>query len=765
MRKQKGKKIASAPKNRYKAKRMNYYAHSLEGQPPEKWQPLEEHLRNVAELASEFARHFGGEEWARIAGLWHDLGKYSDAFQKMLYDANGIESHLETKPGKVVHSVAGGHLAQSRGWKGIDRVLCWLIMGHHAGLADYASADSGAKALEPKMRTPELSAQLLESVPDEIKRQPQPDPPKPLLNQGDISFFIRMLFSCLVDADDLDTEAFMDRRRSRIRQTEYPDLQELLSAFDKHMDTICTHAETTVVNRIRAEVLAQCRTASELDPTAFSLTVPTGGGKTLASMAFALRHAVKQGKRRIIYVIPYTSIIEQTADVFRNILGFESAVIEHHCNVVDEDETRESVRSRLATENWDAPIIVTTSVQFFESLYAAKTSRCRKLHNIVDSVVIFDEAQCLPPEFLRPVVFAIRELQRHYGVTPVLCTATQPVLTQTESFDFRFREGFSSVTEIMKEPDSLSACLKRVDVDVLQGLDPVPYNTIAEHILCENQSVLCVLNRKDDCRNLADRLPEAQTLCLTTNLCAEHRSMVLAVIRQRLNKDALPLYVVSTSLVEAGVDLDFPVVYRALAGLDSIAQAAGRCNREGMLPSGKTIVFVPQDQPRYVQSSASLAREYLRTDRLPEVFLPQTFRSYFGQRFFQLGSDALDKDKILELLGGNFEFSFRTAAERFRMIDDDWQRPIIVPYGEAQATVDKLLDDKWNARQYLRRLQRLTISIPVREHQMLLDADHAHLLKDWPGICVLHNKNLYSERYGYLSPGKIDSYAPEALIE
>ncbi|HAS83454.1 MAG TPA: CRISPR-associated endonuclease Cas3'' [Verrucomicrobia bacterium] len=357
--------------------RMQCYAHSLEGQPAEKWQSLDQHLHAVADLAAEFAAPFGGQEWAYLAGLWHDLGKFSNEFQKKLYDANGVESHLETKPGKVVHSAAGGHLAQIRGWKGIDRVLCWLIMGHHAGLADYASADSGAKALEPKMRNPELSATLFESVPDEIKRQPQPTPPKPLTNHADISFFIRMLFSCVVDADFLDTEAFMDHSRSRIRQAEYPELRGLLTCFDNHMETMCARAESTEVNRIRAEVLAQCRAAAESDPTAFSLTVPTGGGKTLASMAFALRHAVKHGKRRIIYVIPYTSIIEQTADVFRSIAGFESAILEHHCNVVDEDETRESVRSRLATENWDAPIIVTTSVQFFESLYAAKTSRCR----------------------------------------------------------------------------------------------------------------------------------------------------------------------------------------------------------------------------------------------------------------------------------------------------------------------------------------------------------------------------------------------------
>ncbi|MBN2685871.1 MAG: CRISPR-associated endonuclease Cas3'' [Pontiellaceae bacterium] len=742
---------------------MNYYAHSKDGEAPEYWQPLEEHLNNVAKLAAEFATPFGGEEWARLAGRWHDLGKYSNEFQKMLHQANGIECHLETKPGKVVHSQAGGHLAQQKMNRGMDRIFCWLIMGHHAGLADYSADQTGAKALEPKMRTPEESDLVLKNVPDGIKDQPQPSPPLLLLNGADASFFIRMLFSCVVDADFLDTECFMDKGRGQLRGNDYPALDELLAAFDLYMDEMCRNANPSSVNRIRADVLAQCSKAAEKESSVFSLTVPTGGGKTLSSLAFALRHATKWGKKRVIYVIPYTSIIEQTAAVFRKIPGFEGTVLEHHCNVLIDDERKESVRSRLASENWDAPIVVTTAVQFFESLHACQTSRCRKLHNMADSVIIFDEAQCLPPAFLRPSVFAIRELQRHYGVTPVLCTATQPVLTKTESFDFKFREGFESVTEIIENPAALTDDLKRVGVEVFEKLHPVSYEALAESIRCENQSVLCILNKKEpDCRTLAKLLPEEQTIHLSTNMCAEHRFQTLATIRSRLMSENDPLFVISTSLVEAGVDLDFPVVYRALAGLDSIAQAAGRCNREGKLPGiGKAVVFVPEKQPVYVQSSASLAREHLAEDRLGHIFQPETFRRYFEQRFFLLGENELDKNGILGLLGGNLDFSFRTAAERLRLIDD-WQLPLIVPFGEAPRLVDKLLD--WDARSLFRKLQRYTISVPKMIMWQLIDEGHARELPEYPGTTYLHNKGLYTNRYGFIPPDEIDHYESETLI-
>ena len=744
---------------------MQYYAHSKEESKPENWHLLEDHLESVANMAKDFAAPFGGQEWARLAGLWHDIGKYSHGFQKKLFDANGIECHLETKPGRVIHSQAGGHLAQKVMSHGMERIFCWLIMGHHAGLADFSN-ESGVRALQPKMRNLGESDKILCNVPSRIKDD-RPNPPYPQILTGaqpaDVSFLIRMIFSCVVDADFLDTEAFMDKQRFNLRQKRYPSLDKLLLSFDMHVNTLCKNAKPTKINKIRAEVLEQCRNAARKKPEAFSLTVPTGGGKTLSSMAFALRHGVEYGKRRVIYVIPYTSIIEQTASVFREIPGFEQAVVEHHSNISNEDESRESPRSRLATENWDAPIIITTSVQFFESLYACRTSRCRKLHNITNSVVIFDEAQCLPPEYVRPVIFAIRELYRHYGVTPVLCTATQPVLTMTDRFDFKFKEGFRSVTEIIDGPALLATSLKRVQVKSFLNLNPVSNEQMANSIVSGNQSILCIVNRKGDARILASLLPKEQTLHLSTNLCAEHRSERFKEIKHRLKAGGNPLYVISTSLIEAGVDLDFPVVYRALAGLDSIAQAAGRCNREGKLSTGKTIVFVPKDQPNYITSSASLARDYLKDDLLEKLFSPETFQDYFQQRFFQLGEERLDAKGILKLLGGNLTFSFRTASERFQLIDDSGYRSLIVPFGEAPKIVDHLLD--WDILGLFRKLQGYTISVPARTLMQLIEQDHAReLLPDYPGTYYLHNKKLYSADFGFTPPDELDSYEADSLI-
>jgi CRISPR-associated endonuclease/helicase Cas3 len=739
-----------------------FYAHSKEGRPVAEWQPLDEHLKNVAELAADFAKPFGGEEWARLAGLWHDLGKYSNEFQRMLYEANGIESHLETKPGKVVHSEAGGHLASLQGWAGADRLVSWLIMGHHAGLADFYSDETGGKALEPKMRNPGVSQPILQQVPEEIKNQRRPQTPVPA--GADAAFFIRMLFSCVIDADFLDTEVVMNHGRAEARNRPYASITELLQAFESYMEGVLATAKPTRVNQIRAEVLACCRDAAERKPAVFSLTVPTGGGKTLASLAFALRHAIAFSKRRIIYVIPYTSIIEQTAEVFRGIPGFFESVVEHHCNVVEEDDNKETSRSRLASENWDAPIIVTTAVQFFESLYACKTSRCRKLHNLANSIVIFDEAQCFPTEYLRPAVFAIRELFRFYKVTPLLCTATQPVLTRTEQFDFRFKEGFEAVEEIVPEPETLAGQLKRVEVSLMPeaGLTPVDLRQVAEAVRSEGLSLLCIVNRKEDCRVLAQQLPPEQTVHLSTNMCAAHRLQALAEIKRRRKEDGDPLLVISTSLVEAGVDLDFPVVYRALAGLDSIAQAAGRCNREGKLPGfGKTVVFVPEKQPGYVRQSAGLAIEFLQGD-LSCLFSPRNYAAYFMQRFWQLGEDELDKFGILKLLSGRMDYAFRSAAEEFRLIRDDWQLPVVVPFGEAQALIDRMLIEKREGY-YLRKLQRYTISINRQLHNRLVAEEHIHECRHFPGLFTL-SPALYDDRFGFLPPDEIENYKMEDLI-
>ncbi|NCC49921.1 MAG: CRISPR-associated helicase Cas3' [Spartobacteria bacterium] len=740
---------------------MPFYAHSLEGKAPSEWQTLEAHLNGVAKSSADFASPFGGNEWAFLAGLWHDLGKYSPAFQKKLYDANGIEAHIETTPGRVVHSDAGAHLATLKEWHNTDRLLAWLIMGHHAGLADYDSDKSGPAALQARMLDPQRSDPVLLNVPDAIRNHQRPAQAIP--KDASPAFFIRMLFSCLVDADFLDTEAFMTPEKAKKRE-KYPDLAVLAAKFDHFLENVTKNAQKTPVNVVRNEVLAQCRCAADLDPTVFSLTVPTGGGKTLSSMAFALRHAVKHAKSRIIYVIPYTSIIEQTVGVFRAIPGFENAVIEHHSNIALDDEDAETSRSRLAAENWDAPIIVTTAVQFFESLYACKTSRCRKLHNMVNSVVIFDEAQCLPPEFLRPCVFAIRELQRFYRVTPVLCTATQPVLNHADRFDFRFREGFEHVTEIVSDPSGLAERLKRTEIQLLdQKMAVSDQKTLLEALKSEKEAVLCIVNRKEDARTLARELPNEKTVHLSTNMCAEHRFRVFDDIKKRLNDSNEPFYVITTSLIEAGVDLDFPIVYRALAGLDSIAQAAGRCNREGKRPQkGKTVIFVPENQPQYVKSAADIAQEAL-SGELSAIFAPETIENYFKTRFWQLGEEKLDQFGILERLSGGFNYAYRSVAADFRLIRDDWTRPVIVPYGKALEIIDNLHEPPWNVRFLLRKLQRYTITIEKSLHDLMRQRDDIHPVHDFPNLFTL-NPLFYNKKYGFIPPDEAGQTNPEDFI-
>ena len=383
---------------------------------------LRDHLQEVGRLAGESAQPFGGADWAQAAGVWHDLGKYSAEFQRRIRSASGFdpEAHLEGPAGRVDHSTAGAQYAIER-FGLVGRILAYLIAGHHAGLPDWHSDESRGRGRALKARLDDdthLKRALSQAIPDEILSQPLPAS-TPLGGSAGFALWVRMLFSCLVDADFLDTEAFMDAGRATHRVNAL-SLPELLPLFDAHMEKCFSEVSPTTVNRARAEVLRQCRDKAREASGLFSLTVPTGSGKTLSSLAFALEHAVLHGKRRIIYVIPYTSIIEQTANVFREI--FPDGVIEHHSNL---DPDVETVKSRLASENWDAPLIVTTNVQFFESLFASRTSRCRKLHNIVDSVVILDEAQLMPPEFLQPILIMMNSLVKHYGVTFVLSTATE----------------------------------------------------------------------------------------------------------------------------------------------------------------------------------------------------------------------------------------------------------------------------------------------------------------------------------------------------
>src|SRR5439155_5367502 len=414
---------------------------------------LQHHLREVAARAEQSASTFDAGRWAHLSGLWHDLGKYRPAFQQYLRRASGADpdAHIEGKHGRITHSNTGAlwaeqYLRDRCGEHGtiVARVLAYLIAGHHAGLDNWNGGLS-SRLLGSDAR--DEMAEAIAAGPPATVLQPEAALPDPrsipvdgkTTTAGGFALWVRMLFSCLVDADFLDTESFMDEARGQ-RRSGYPSPETLARQLNAHLDSKVAGLRdskewNTNVNRLRADVLRQCVEKAGLPPGVFTLTVPTGGGKTLSSLAFALRHATTHGKRRIIYAIPYTSIIEQTADVFRTIFGDES-IVEHHINV-ESSPLNETSRSRLACENWDAPLVVTTNVQLFESLFARRTSRCRKLHNLAQSVVILDEAQLLPVGFLQSILDVLNLLVKEYGVTLVISTATQPALASKLHFDPR----------------------------------------------------------------------------------------------------------------------------------------------------------------------------------------------------------------------------------------------------------------------------------------------------------------------------------------
>ena len=705
-----------------------------------------EHLTDVAARAAQFASAFGGEDWARAAGMWHDLGKYHPEFQRYIAKATGYDpgAHLEGSPGRVDHSTLGAVYAMTR-MPDVGRILAYVIAGHHTGLPDYESEASGDAGLRRRLEKNDdrLASVLAAEPPPEIVGIPNPSSRSP---GGSAALWIRMLFSALVDADFLDTERFIRPEGAALRGA-YPPLGELEARFDVHMAEKAARLDEagplSPVNQARAEVLRTCREKAALPPSLYSLTVPTGGGKTLSSLAWALAHARQNRKKRVIYVIPFTSIIEQTADVFRRAVG--NLVLEHHSNLEPDRETPES---RVAAENWDAPLIVTTGVQFWESLFAARPSRARKLHNIVDSVVVLDEAQTLPPEFLYPVLDVMRNLQAHYGVSFLLCTATQPALEAQHGFDFRFK-GLTGVRELIDSPEDLHRTLKRVDLQVPANLHtPVTWRALAAELSNEH-AVLCIVNRRDDARELYELLPRESRVHLSALMCGKHRSRTIRRIRRCLAAGKR-IHVVSTQLVEAGVDLDFPVVYRAVAGLDSIAQAAGRCNREGRLERGRVVVFIPpRPAPNGLLRQAEDGGRQSLSERADDPLSPERFRAYF-QRLYWIQGDRLDRYDILDLLkpGNELKIRFRTAAERFKLIPDV-QAQVVVRHRNHRLIreLHRLREQAREPDATLRRsLQRFVVSIPKNLHARLAAA---HEIEEWaPGIWVQSHEELYDTRIG-----------------
>lgn len=736
---------------------MEAWAHSAEPYPDGQARPahpLADHLRAVADISAQFAEALGCGEWGRLAGRWHDLGKYRNGFQRYIRQANGQDAHIESAVlGRdKTHSAAGALHAIEQLGPEYGLVLAFVIAGHHAGLPDRHSSDGAGASLEIRLASDDSKREHDEAIANAIPADVLAGDKPATITPGEAAGFalwVRMLFSCLVDADFLDTEAFFTPAK-RTQRGKRPPLAQMKSVLDTYLTDITARAKAgglSVVDASRAQVLAACREKSALKPGFFTLTVPTGGGKTLSSLAFALDHALQHNKQRIIYAIPYTSIIEQNAEVFRQVfhpLGDE-VVIEHHSNL-DVKENKEDHANRLAAENWDASLVVTTNVQLFESLHASRTSQCRKLHNLANSVIVLDEAQMLPREFMAPVLQVLKLLVVHYGVTVVLCTATQPMLaSRYEPITNRtLLDGIDDAREIIDAPEGLFEALRRVDINIPEDLQtPKPWAEMAERI-SQHDCVLAIVNTRKDARELYELLHDDDAVHLSALMCAEHRSAVI--------KPNRPLRVISTQLVEAGVDLDFPVIFRALAGMDSIAQAAGRCNREGRLGQlGQVQVFVPPGDvpPGLMRQGKDTTCELAKTGQLVHPLAPATFRKYFDLLY---GKGELDAKGILGLLQPD-RAAFRTAAQQFRLINDNGET-VIVPYSpDGQALNSPVqtwlgaLEKDGNAKWARRKLQRYTVNVPHWQfEQMLKQGD----VVERAGLWVAESR--YHELFGLLSP-------------
>jgi CRISPR-associated endonuclease/helicase Cas3 len=652
---------------------MPYYAHTPNTQGV--WHDLVEHLRSTAVQARAFAERFGAGELAYYAGLCHDLGKFHPQFQQYLQAcATGQRAH------KQPHARYGALYAKRH-----NHILSFVIDGHHAGMRDLAELKARLQP-DPEFAKVEVVAQA--QLP-ELATSPASPPNLTTNDRLLLEMLTRMLFSCLVDADFLDTERHFDPDRA-VQRGQTPDLATLWAKFEANQNALLESAPETPVNRARRAIYEACLSAAEHPPGLFRLTAPTGGGKTRAALGFALKHALTHHLERVIVALPYTSIIDQTARVYRDILG-DDAVLEHHSALNWDDADEDALqRQKLLSENWDAPIIVTTFVQLFESLFSNKPSACRKVHRLVRSVIVLDEAQTLPVELLAPTTHALQQLVDHFGATVVVCTATQPALERVN-----FRE---PPREIVPQPEQWFDALRRVEYEIEN--EPLSRETLAEHVASESQ-VMVVLNARRDAvevvQTLREAYPELEGVYhLSTLLCPAHRWRVLAEIRERLTRGQ-PCRLIATQVVEAGVDLDFPVVMRAVGPLDRIVQAAGRCNREGKQERGRVVIFELQEgrAPRGVYRTGTEEAKIILRQPDADLHQPEIYTTYF-HRLFQNAS--LDSPKVkcgqqgrVTIQDSRSAFQFETVACLYRLITDDTQPVIVLRYDEP--AVQRLLGE------------------------------------------------------------------------
>ena len=698
---------------------MKYLAHISEDG---REQTVARHLEGTAELCAEFAAAFGAEGQGRLAGLSHDIGKYSLAFQQ----------RLAGSAKRVDHSTAGAYEC------GIRRqpYAAFAVAGHHGGLPNGGGKGDGADVgtFQGRMRRGQQKA--LEPYEDWKGEITLPDPALPAVKDpAEAMFYTRMLYSCLVDADFLDTEAFMDGVPRAKNPANMDALWDALRNFIQPW-----FPPKGELNQQRCAILRRCMEGGvDREPGLFTLTVPTGGGKTVASLAFALAHAREHGLRRVVYVVPYTSIIDQTAQVFRKILGSEN-VLEHHSGVVydlEEEARPDTIRMAKATENWDMPVIVTTAVQFFESLYANRSSKCRKLHNLAKSVIVFDEAQMLPLPYLRPCVWAIAQLVKGYGASAVLCSATQPALAPI------FRQYLPDAVpwELCLPGTFRPETFRRV---CFQNCGMVTWAELAERLNARHQ-VLCIVNRRKSAQTVFSCLQTEGAFHLSTLMYPAHRRQVLEQIRFRL-KEGLPCRVISTSLIEAGVDVDFPAVFREEAGLDSVLQAAGRCNREGRRPLGESTVTVFQGQepaPRQFRTAVDTFR--LIAAAFPDLSEPETIQAYFRQFLYLKGEGQQDAKQILaQMKDPRSHCPFEAVAEQFKLIDNR-TRTVYIPLGEGEELVGRLQSGE-GSRNLFRALGQYGVSVYEQHFRALEQANCLRLLAD--GSAILTDLGAYHSQTG-----------------
>ncbi len=742
--------------------------------------PNHGHLNKVAYWCSTFASEMfppgpgrdAGHKLGYLAGLWHDLGKFAPEWQTYLKSKADIHSAESTDSAsrKEDHSTAGA--AFTNAISPFGPLLSYLIAGHHAGLADaaYLFHERLPKNINEWRSHAESAGVPL--------TDPLPMPPLFRNDAGgdDLSFMIRFFFSCLVDADFLATESFMSPDRAEIRKPWPEDiLARMLDCLEGYMAGKFGPPGNDPVNQAREAVRRDCLAASDNRSGFYTLTVPTGGGKTLSSLLFALRHALKNGQRRVILVIPFTSIIKQNADVFRDAFAPLSRalgrdiVLEHHSKF---DPAKETEANRLAAENWDAPLIVTTNVRFFESLFANRTGACRKLHRIARSVVIFDEVQALPASLLHPILRGLRCLVHDLHTTAVLCTATQPALERRE--DFKIGIPPEEITEIIRDKTSLFEVLERV---VCENIGPLDDDELVSHILRNaSDGCLLVLNTTKAAKALHEKLGgHVNTLHLSARMCPRHVMLVLAHAKH-LRKQGLSVVLVSTQLVEAGVDISFPVVYRAECGLDSFAQAAGRCNRNGELrdekgqrTKGRTFYFQPTDHPIPKGLSDLVANATVtRSQVLPnlgerDLLHPDLIRSYFEHAIWQAGPKTQGWDKHRIVSGEacfppnsqNFRtYRFKTAAERFRLIDSH-THPVLIPWGSKGRQLSNEIRElgrqhRFPNRSHHRRAQQFTVQVYDGEWQQLKPSFSFHCEETF--AILEHPEAMYHPQTGLIRP-------------